>query len=619
MCGIAGFAGSGSPEAAAAVGRMLAAMARRGPDDQGLESFPEAVLGHRRLSIFDLSPAGHQPMTAPDGGASIVFNGAIYNFPELRAELESAGYVFRSRTDTEVLLHGYRHWGAQELVRRLRGMFAIGLWDDRRRSLYLIRDRLGVKPLYYTERDGAVAFASTAAALQAAGLAGPLDPVAMAEFLEFGYVTDDRSIYAGVKKVPAGTLLEWSATGCRSHVYWRVPEAEAEPSAGFEEIVERAEALLLEAVRLRLYADVPVGALLSAGVDSSLVCWAIAQQGSGITAFTIATPDDPEHDESADAAATAARLGIRHEVIPMTPAGDPTFDDLLGAYGEPFACASALGMLRVSKAVRRASTVLLTGDGGDDVFLGYPEHRTLWMAQRLAGLIPEFAARGFEHWRRMLPARGVCNRARNFLGYATGGLRAVIDAHQGLEASRAAGFLGPRLRQARVPVNDVAWSPASARHVLEEFLDYERRTRFTGEYMTKVDGGAMHYALEARSPFLDQEIWNFAARLPFSQRLRGGVLKAVLREIARRRLGDRVSRARKRGFAIPVGRWLAGRWRQHAEDLLADSVLHREGWIMAPAVLQAFRRSAARGEVPQHIWYVLVLEAWLRRQCVSLS
>jgi asparagine synthase (glutamine-hydrolysing) len=619
MCGIAGFAGSGSREVAAAVERMLAAMARRGPDDEGLESFPTAVLGHRRLSIFDPSPAGHQPMTAPDGGVSIVFNGAIYNFLELRAELERAGCAFRSRTDTEVLLHGYRRWGAEELVRRLRGMFAIGLWDDRRRSLYLIRDRLGVKPLYYVERDGAVAFASTAAALQAASLAGPLDPLGVAEFLEFGYVTDDRSIYAGVKKVPAGTLLEWNAGVWRSQVYWRVPDIQAGGSAPFQEIVERAEALLLEAVRLRLHADVPVGALLSGGVDSSLVCWAIAQQGSNITAFTVGTPEDPEHDESAEAAATAARLGIPHEIIQVTAAGEPTFDDLAGAYGEPFACASALGMLRVSKAVRRAATVLLTGDGGDDVFLGYPEHRTLWMAQRLARRIPGFAARGFQHWRRILPERGAWNRARNFLGYATGGLRAVIEAHPGLEAGRAAGFLGPRLRQARVPAHDVAWSPASARRVLEEFLDYEHRTRFTGEYMTKVDGAAMYYALEARSPFLDQEIWNFAARLPLEQRLRGNALKAIPREIARRRLGERVSRARKRGFAIPVGRWLAGRWKPHAEDLLAGSVLEREGWISAPAVLQAFRRSAAAGEVPLHIWYVLVLEAWLRRRCVSLS
>lgn len=614
MCGIAGYIGADGPQTIEAVRSMLSALRRRGPDAEGLEAFPGAVLGHRRLSVFDLSDAGIQPMVSVNGDLAVVFNGAIYNFLDLRAELEKAGYNFRSRTDTEVLLHGYKHWGIDELLSRLRGMFAVVLWDNHQRRAFLFRDRLGVKPLHYAQRDGCLAFASTARALNRAGMTGEIAPAAMAEFLEFGYITDSQSIYAGAAKVPPGTLLEWSEGKFRrQHQYWKVPAVDHTTVPTFEDAVQHTERLLVEAVRIRLQADVPVGALLSGGVDSSLICWAISQCGSPITAFTVGTPGDPE-DETEDASATAAFLGVQHQVIPMVEAGEPSLDELVDAYGEPFACASALGMLQVSKAVRKSSTVLLTGDGGDDVFLGYPEHKNFWMAQRLARWIPTPVARGYRSWSTLLPENGLGKRARSFLGYACGGLGAVASAHPGIAVLRKKGILGPRLRDVVVTVQDIPWSPESARHVLEDFLDYEHRTRFTGEYMTKVDGGTMHYALEARSPFLDQELWEFAARLPLGLRLRGGVLKAILREIAKRRLGERVSRGKKRGFGIPVGRWLAGSWRGLAEDLLQNSVLHKEGWIDAPAALVAFRREADAGNVSNALLYVLVLEAWLRKE-----
>lgn len=590
---------------------MLRTMERRGPDASGVESWPEAVFGHRRLSIYDLSEAGRQPMLTPDRQVAVVFNGAIYNFLELRADLERAGYSFRSRTDTEILLYGYQEWGFDKLVQRLRGMFAIALWDARQRVLYLVRDRLGVKPLYYAVRGGRLAFGSTARAMESAGFTDGLDPAAIAEFLEFGYVTDERSVFRNVRKVGAGQILEWRDGKLSERTYWHVPEV-AGRAVAFEDAVAETEKLLLEAVALRLTADVRIGALLSGGVDSSLICWAMARHGAPITAFTVGTPGDAM-DETAEAMRTAGQLGIRHEVVPMSREAPPDLQELTQAYGEPFACASALGMLQLSKVIRNQGvTVLLTGDGGDDVFLGYPEHRIFYHAQRLAAGIPAVLSRRWERWRRNLPQQGVWKRAGNFLGFATGGLRAVTDAHVGLPYFRKTGMLGPRLAGARVELQETAWSEESARRLLTDFLDYEHRTRFTGEYMTKVDGGAMYYALEARSPFLDQEIWEYAARLPYSVRLQGGRLKAILRTIAERRLGPEVSRRRKTGFGIPVGRWLATEWRENVEELLRDPVAAREGWLDGEALRREFRRGAEAGHVPNPVWYAIVLEKWLR-------
>ncbi|HZH32739.1 MAG TPA: asparagine synthase (glutamine-hydrolyzing) [Pyrinomonadaceae bacterium] len=619
MCGIAGLVGTFERDEAGAaharVARMVCALNRRGPDDEGIEAWgARAVLGHRRLSIFDLSEAGRQPMLSDDRRVGVVFNGAIYNFRALRAELEARGCRFRTQTDTEVLLHGYREWGFDELVARLRGMFAIGLWDDEARKLFLVRDRLGVKPLVYAARDGQLAFASTVRALRHGGFAGEIDEQAVAEYLEFGYVTDARAIYEGVAKVPAATIVEWSDGRLQSRVYWTPPEVAARSSApAFEEAVEQTEALFLRAVEQRLYADVPVGALLSGGVDSSLVCWAIARLGGDVTAYTIGTPGDA-WDESADARATAGALGIRHRVLELSADGAPGVGELSAAYAEPFACASALGMLRVSRAVAPEATVLLTGDGGDDVFLGYPEHRHLWLAGKLAGSLPGAAARTWLARRESFPRVGALKRAASFLDYATGGLGAVACAHDGLPVYRRHGLLGERLMSATIEQRQIVWSHESARNVLAEFLRYDRRMRFVGEYLPKVDGATMHYALEARSPFLDQELWESAAALPYEVRLRRGQLKAVLREIARRRLGERVASGRKRGFGVPVGRWLAGRWRGAVEEMLADSLVERGGWIRAAPARALLARTAAEGAVPNQLWYVYVLESWLRHE-----
>ncbi|MBO0722563.1 MAG: asparagine synthase (glutamine-hydrolyzing), partial [Blastocatellia bacterium] len=294
MCGIAGLVGEENRAASeSVVGRMMSAMAHRGPDGAGLELWSSSALGHRRLAIFDLSQAGRQPMLSTDGQVGVVFNGAIYNFPELRSELISLGHQFRSRTDTEVLINGYLEWGLDGMVHRLKGMFAFGLWDNPRRKLYLVRDRLGVKPLLYTLRNGQLAFASTARALCAGGFAGEVDERGVTEFLEFGFITDDLSIYRDVRKVPAAAIVEWEDGKLSLREYWTPPALSAAEAPSFSEAVEETERLFLAAVEKRLQADVPVGALLSGGVDSSLVCWAIAKLGGDIKSFTVGTPGDP--------------------------------------------------------------------------------------------------------------------------------------------------------------------------------------------------------------------------------------------------------------------------------------------------------------------------------------
>jgi asparagine synthase (glutamine-hydrolysing) len=613
MCGIAGLVGRADRvDAESRVRRMTAALARRGPNGEGIHSWDGATLGHRRLSIFDLSDAGHQPMVSPDGRIAVVFNGAIYNFLALRAELEALGYEFRSRTDTEVLIHGYREWGMDALLPRLRGMFAIGLWDDRSRTFFLVRDRLGVKPLSYTVRGDALAFASSARALRQAGFGGDVDPIAMAEYLEFGYVTDARAIYRGISKVPAATVLEWRDGRMQGREYWR-PPARTDFPGTFDDAVEETRRLLLQAVERRLQADVPVGALLSGGIDSSLVCWAMRELGADITAFTAATPGDPL-DESDDARRTARELGLRHRVLDLTDDEQPDAAELVEAYGEPFACSSALGMLRLSRAVRSSATVLLVGDGGDDVFLGYPGYRHFLCAQRIARALPDAAAPVWRALRAALPDVESLRRARHFADYVVGGLGAVVRAPDGFPSLQRQGIAGARLDGAFVSVRATPETMASARRLMADFLEYERHGRFVGEYMTKVDGATMHWALEARAPFLDADLGELARSLPYAMRLRGGQLKAVLRALARRVLGERVARGRKRGFGVPAQRWMLDRWRRDVDDALCASTLAADGWLRQDALARAWQRAASAGTVPLPLWYVYVLELWYQRE-----
>jgi asparagine synthase (glutamine-hydrolysing) len=612
MCGIAGHVAPERPRAAEqAVRIMVDALQRRGPDSEGLETWPGATLGHRRLAILDLSQAGHQPMLSDDGQIGLVFNGCIYNFLELREELEKRGHRFRSHSDTEVLLRGYREWGIDALVGRSRGMFAFAIWDHPRRTLMLVRDRLGVKPLVYCAGNGEIAFASTIAALRAAGFGGEIDPQAVLDFLEFGYVTEDRAIYEGMCKLPPATILEWRDGCVTQRQYWSLPATDEASRITFDEAVEETERLLVESVRLRLFADVPIGVLLSAGIDSALVCWAMRELNANIKAFTVRAPGDPS-DESAGAARTARLLGIPHEIVDM-PDAHGSLDELVDAYSEPFGSESAQAMLRVSQSVKRLATVLLTGDGGDDVFLGYPFFRNAWMAQRLARHLPAAAAGAWRAAANFLPGYGPIRRVKNFLNYATGGLGAHARAHDGLPYYDHWSILGERLAGKSLPQRQIPASLGSARRLLFDVFAYHRRMHFASEFMPKVDGGTMYFAIEARAPFLDQKIWEFGAALPPEVRFHGGRLKAVLREIARRRMGPEVAFRKKQGFTVPMERWLAERWSGMLDPLREGTILERDGWVRRGALEAPILDALSRRWVPIQLWRLLVLEHWLQK------
>ena len=610
MCGIAGIVGLTDNETGRLkVGRMVGALARRGPDAEGLAAWPGAVFGHRRLAIFDLSEAGAQPMSTSDRTLSVVFNGAIYNFKSVRAELEKLGCRFRSNSDTEVLLHGYRAWGVEPLVRRLRGMFAFGLWDNSARKLYLVRDRLGVKPLVFACRGNQLAFASTVAALKGAGYAGAVNDDAMLDILRWGFVREEHSIYRSIQKLPAATILEWSAGDYRQYNYWQQPRPQSATTLSFHDAVGETERRLRDAVAIRLAADVPVAVLLSGGIDSSLICRAVAELGANLTAYTVGVPGDSS-DESAAAVRTAKQLGVRHSVLALGDLHMPEIEELLAAYDEPFPSSSALGMLSISRAISSAAKVVLTGDGGDDLFLGYPRHRHLWLAEHITQFLAPKVTKTWNRWGPTFRV-GPLRRAGALMDYATGGIDAFFAKSTDLAGYRAKGLLGPRLSKLR-PLFVNGADPSHG--MVDQLAEYERNGRFISEYLKKVDGATMHYGLEARAPFLDQELWEFASALPVSLRLHRGELKAILRALARRRIGFGVSARRKRGFRIPAQRWLVSHWRERGEDTFSSSILAQTGWIDRANVIAELRRSAQLGRAGEELWNLFVLESWLQRE-----
>ncbi|HEX4278168.1 MAG TPA: asparagine synthase (glutamine-hydrolyzing) [Bryobacteraceae bacterium] len=614
MCGIAGIAfTTGLSTAESAVCAMLPSLRRRGPDGEGIHLWPNAGFGHCRLAIIDLSPAGAQPMLSADGAVGVVFNGCIYNFQEIRRELETRGHTFRSQCDTEVLIEGYREWGADALLSRLRGMFAFAIWDEPRRTLTLARDRLGVKPLVYSLSDSRIAFASTLDALRAAGFTGEIDRQSALEFLDLGFVTEERSIFTGTRKLPPATLMEWRDGKIIERTYWTLPEADAASPVRFEEAVEETERLIVEAVRLRLISDVPIGALLSGGIDSTLVCWALSKLRANVRAFTVGTPGDSE-DESQQAREIARQLGVPHEVVNLGEDARAPLEELTAAFSEPFASTSALGMLRVSKTVRSKATVLLTGDGGDDVFLGYPFFQNAWKAQQLAGKLPAVSAALWKLARPLTRSIPAMRRFSNFIDYSVGGIGAYGRVRLGLPYFNHRSLLGARLRGQGVAYRQVPDSFVSSRRLLRDVSQFHRRMHFTSEFMTKVDGGTMFYSLEARAPFLDQALWEYAATLPPAIHFHGGMLKAVLREIVRRDVGPDVAFRPKQGFTIPVEKWLATKWSGHLKELKGDdTLLVREGWIEPAALTAAVNEALNQRELPKQLFHTLVFEHWLRR------
>lgn len=620
MCGIVGIAASSPVAARAWLGAARDRLQHRGPDDAGewWSGDGSVGLGHRRLAIIDLSPAGHQPMADQSGALHVVFNGEIYNFRDVRAELVARGAEFRSESDTEVLLAAYREWGTDCLA-RLNGMFAFALFDQSKRVLFVARDRAGEKPLYYRLDRGALRFASELKALLCEPSAPrAIDRQALDCYLAMGQVPGDACIFQGYRKLPPAHALTFELDGGRSTVwrYWKLPpfEPRAEHSED-EALVDELEALLADAVARQLVADVPVGVLLSGGVDSSLVTAMAVRASSRVKTFTIGIPGDAALDESEHARLIARHFGTEHTELMAEPATADLLPKLARQFDEPMVDSSMIPTFLVSQLVRKHCTVALGGDGGDELFGGYGHHsRLLWM-KRTLGPIPRPLRRAVG-WgaERALPA-GV--RGRNWLQ----GL--AVDLDRGLPqiASYFDATSRRRLmsRHSRWPlVAERVWRSRTPKDsdLLQRATRMDFETYLANDILVKVDRASMLCSLEVRAPLLDHRLIEFAfSRVPSRLKATPSDKKILLKRLAARVLPPEFDRTRKQGFSIPLAAWLhQGPFRELFHDVLGS-----RGATFDAGFVKALLRGQDRGRSNSERLFALVLfELWRREYQATL-
>ena len=634
MCGIAGLFHF-DPDRSVDPGvldRMTDVLAHRGPDGRGTYVDGGLGLGHRRLAIIDLSEDGAQPMSNEDGTVWVVLNGEIYNFAELRRELEGRGHRFRSRTDTEVLVHLYEEEGPG-LVQRLRGMFAFALWDGRRRKLLLARDRFGQKPLVYRLDRLGVRFASELKGI----LADPEvervpDPIALDQFLTFGYVPAPRTAFEGIRKLPAGHLLEVEADGRAAlRCYWRLELSPKRAVASRADEARAAEELLGrldEAVRLRLVADVPLGAFLSGGLDSSAVvasmCAVAGRPASDVRTFSIGF-DRPEYDESGEARRVAAHLGTDHTTLQLTPGAFVGIEQVVWHHGEPFADSSALPTFAVSALARPHVTVALTGDGADELFCGYTRYAATRVEERVRSLplVPtglllnrvgvELVRRSGRHGLAAELARAFSagsSRARPVELYAS---RMEL-----LDPELRARLYGAGLRggAAGADPRDVlraAIAASAGETFTERCAHADAVTYLPDDVLAKVDIASMAYGLECRSPFLDHELAEFVGRLPFRLKMRRLETKLLLRRAVGPRLPRETLGRSKMGFGVPLEHWFRGALDAELEDVLRSRALRERGLVEPWAVDEVLaEHRSGQADRRNELYALLVLELWHR-------
>jgi asparagine synthase (glutamine-hydrolysing) len=632
---------------------MAEAIAHRGPDDAGLWCDPQAglALAHRRLSILDLSPAGHQPMASATGRLVIAFNGEIYNHLALRQELERSGLLqrpWRGHSDTETLLAAIEAWGLEAALQRCAGMAALALYDRRDQVLWLARDRFGEKPLYWGWIEGAgavpesrvLAFASELAALRALpGAASPqLNPAALAAFFRLSCIPAPLCIQAGLQQLPPGHLVAIPATtaGHRPGQLpdprsWWDPEAEAAASAhraqaapyGSEaEALGALEAALQQAVVEQTIADVPLGAFLSGGIDSSLIT-ALLQAASSrpVRSFTIAFPDagggESGFNEAPYARAVAAHLGTDHTEVALTAAdARALIPSLARIYSEPFADSSQLPTHLVCREARRSGlSVALSGDGGDELFGGYNRHRLIPALQQRLGPLPPLArralARALEQW--PVSARGLARDKRRKLAAA---MRAAGSLEQ-LQASLTsvwpdpAALLQPHWQHAAAGVAAGAPPLPGASTPAEQLMLADALNYLPADILVKVDRAAMAVGLETRAPFLDHRVAAVAWSLPLALKIRGSSGKWALRQLLHRYVPPALVERPKVGFAMPIGAWLRGPLRPWAEDLLDPALLQRQGYLQSAPIQRLWRAHLAGADHTPQLWTVLMWQVWL--------
>ena len=627
MCGIAGIFHCATPKPVdpARVERMCDALAHRGPDGAGVWTAPGVGLGFRRLAIIDIA-GSPQPMASADGRAMLVFNGEIYNYRELRRELAARGARFRTQGDGETILAAWQQWGV-ECLPRLHGMFAFALYDLPTRRLFLARDRLGVKPLHTARlSDGSLAFASELKAL----LAHPLlrreiDPLAIEDYLAWGYVPEYRSILAGVEKLPAGhyRLLEHGREPAAPVQWWDVSFAERSTGSAADlgaQLLHR----LREAVTSRMTADVPLGAFLSGGVDSSSVVALMAEASpEPVTTCTIGF-DDSGHDESEYARTIAARFGTRHHQRQVSPHDFGEIDRLATIFDEPFADASALPTLRVCALAREHVTVALSGDGADEAFAGYRRHAFQLREDRVRALLPA----GLRE-----TVFGAAGRIYPKADWAPRPLRAKTT-FQSLGSSseegyaRALAVCSPELRDTLYSADFLrlrgeyrAEQPlvatmraAPARTGLDRAQYADLKFWLPGDILTKVDRTSMAVSLEAREPLLDHRLVEFAATLPERMRVRGRQGKWLMKQVMRRHLPDEILFRPKMGFVTPIAAWLRGPLASEARAVAKSGALARTGWFDAERLGGLSEAHlAGRGDHSRLIWQLLMLDRALLR------
>jgi asparagine synthase (glutamine-hydrolysing) len=620
MCGIAGFVErQDSPRGPRAdrVAAMCHAIRHRGPDDGGQYLDERAALGMRRLSIIDLS-TGHQPMANEDGSLWVVFNGEIYNYKALAAELTGLGHRLRTASDTEVIVHAWEQWGESALT-RLHGMFAFALWDARERTLWLARDRPGIKPLHYAELDGGIRFASEIKSfLVDPAFPRTLDLHSLDHYCSFLYTPGDRSIFASVRKLPPGHVLRWRDGTSTVRRYWSLP-----PGGTFRgserEAVQALRASLASAVRSHLVSDVPLGAFLSGGIDSSAVVALMAQASSApVRTFSIGF-DDEAHDELAYARLVAERFATDHHEFVVRPDALAILDRLIAHFDEPFGDSSAIPTWYVSEIARRHVTVVLSGDGGDELFGGYERylpHRRIETFDRLR--IPakrQLASLAWRAWPRR--ARG-----RNFLRHVTrdaegryldaigffrpdekaelysGDLVAAVSGGTTAEALAAGAFDDDR---------GLSWP--------ERMMRFDFRTYLPEDVLTKIDRMSMAHSIESRVPLLDTGVVELAASLPSALKIMDGRQKHVLKEAVSDLLPRSILDRPKHGFGVPVGAWFRGR---ALGDLVTDALLSRRATTRGLFDPREVKRLVdehrhGRRDHTLRLWLLVVLELWQRQ------
>ncbi|HZR22949.1 MAG TPA: asparagine synthase (glutamine-hydrolyzing) [Vicinamibacterales bacterium] len=620
MCGIAGkfnFDPS-RPVDRERLSAMTTVIAHRGPDADGFYVGDTVGLGHRRLSIIDLS-TGDQPLANEDRTIWVVFNGEIYNFADVRQELEQHGHHFRTHTDTEVIVHAYEQWG-EAAVERFRGMFAFALWDEPNRRLLLVRDRLGVKPLYYSVNRGGITFGSEIKSLlEDPDVPRDWNPEALDAYLTLCYIPAPRTIYQNIWKLPAGHYLVAEHGRASVRRYWDLTfTGDGDPSRE-REYLDQLDALVTESVRLRLLSDVPLGAFLSGGIDSSLVVAAMVNTSSSRVLTTSVGFDEQAFNELEYARTVAQHLGTEaHEKIVK-----PDIVDLLPKLAwhldEPFADSSAVPTYYVSKAAREHVTVALSGDGGDELWAGYARHRVEQSELRARGILGRRGGRvaGAVAERMPLTMKGV--RALRHLAMPVEAAYAQKHAY-GLFDSWMRGSLYSADFASEIRDSDplvdfrLAYQACGSRDPLDRALYVDVKTYLVDDIMTKVDKMSMAVSLESREPLLDHKLLEFAATVPSSLKLKNGQSKYLLRRLLERRIPKSIVDRPKHGFEAPIGRWLRGPLAPMVHELLTDGRLRDRGIFDHGSVTRLWtEHRSGRVDHRHRLWSLVMLELWFRQ------